>query len=178
MPVISTGLCLVLLAVGRTIRNTVRAHPKRGPIGCELELLGLVLVVVNGLALLLLGLASLTTHASDATTTYFVGVLAGAAVGYFSKEIFTPTESDSWFATHFRHTMSALFTPYFYRRFNGSWVGEQQARWDPAGLESDALAANDYDDQDMSVRGWDGTARRQRAKTLERGLEREPWQPV
>jgi len=81
---------LVLLAVGRTIRNTVRAHPKRGPIGCELELVGLVLVVVNGLALLLLGLASLTTHASDATTTYFVGVLAGAAVGYFSKEIFQP----------------------------------------------------------------------------------------
>ena len=100
VPVISTGLCLVLLAVGRTIRNTVRAHPKRGPIGCELELLGLVLVVVNGLALLLLGLASLTTHASDATTTYFVGVLAGAAAGYFSKETFPPTESDSWFSAN------------------------------------------------------------------------------
>jgi hypothetical protein len=178
VPVISIGMCLLLLATGLVIRVTVRAHPKRGPISCELELVGLVLLVVNGLAFLLLGLASLTTHASDATTTYFVGVLAGAAVGYFSKEIFTPTESDSWFAAHFRHTMNTLFQPYFYRRFNASWVGDTQARWAPSGAESDALAANDYDDQDGSVRGWGAKARRQRAKTLERGLANEPWQPT
>jgi hypothetical protein len=56
-------------------------------------------------------------------------VLAGASVGYFSREIFKPVESDLWFAAHYRATMNGLFEPFFLRRAGDRWLRGSQGRW-------------------------------------------------
>jgi hypothetical protein len=171
-------ICCVLFGTGLLLRRHLYSQPTRAVLGLESELIGLVLLVVCGFALVLYALASLTASGADKTTGYFVGVLAGACVGYFSKEIFKPNESSSWFAVHYRHVMNARFTAYFYRRdANGNWVQGMKGRWDPRGVESDALVANYYLDGDVEISGWNASSRRLRARTLETGLQADPWVP-
>lgn len=177
VPVVSLVLCVSMLLGGRTLRRRITRSPVHAAFALELELGGLVLLILNALALMLFGLAVLTANATDKAVAYFVGVLAGASVGYFSKEIFKPTEADSWFAAHYRHAMNQLFAPYFFRRSKGNWVGGEMARWDPGGVESDALVTNRYEDNGNPVIGWNARARRQRDSTLDRGLKQAPWNP-
>jgi len=173
------GGCAVLLGASAVRRRRIPTHPRGSALTLELELAGLVLLVVNVLALLILGLGFLTGLTSDASLTYIVGVLSGALVGFFSKDVFTATESESWFALHYRARMNTCFLSFFLRRTaEGRWVGENQARWDPAGIESDALAAEQFAHAGSVVTGWDRDARRRRDEVLQEGVDRAPWVPT
>ena len=162
--------------------------PATGPIGPRLTVIGLELGLISqvawattGLALVIYLAAWATDHFPGKIAAYFTGLLAGAAVGFFSQEIFKPSEAESWQAMHFRYIMARDYTEYFFRLnpTGGTWDDRNgKALWAPDALEADSLSANSYLNRDTWVQGWDHRARIARAHTIAMGLKAPAWRPT
>lgn len=173
----SAALVGVPIIAALCLRTSLEDHPVRAVYVLEIEVVGRVLAVTVGLAALVYAMASLTERFQSRVPAYFVGLVAGAAVGYFSKEIFKSSENDSWFALNFQHRMNSIYKPFFYHRDpgTGEWVTTPPARWRPDGIMSDALSYHQYkNEQGENVGGWSWQARRTRARTIGRGLQDPP----
>lgn len=170
--------CVLLLAMSALLGRGMTAHPSRGALRFELELSGLLLLATMMIAAVVLGLSALTRLASASSLTFMVGVFSGAIVGYFSKDVLRSSEEESWLAVHYRYRMNGALSDFFFRQdARGNWVADERARWDPAGVQSDALAADQFVDGVTFVNGWGWDARRKRCAVLQRGMEQAAWTP-
>lgn len=168
---------LIITVLGMHIN--LEAHPIRAVYVFEIEVMERVIAATVVLAVLIFAMGNLTERYQSKISSYFVGLVAGAAVGYFSKEIFKSSDNESWFSLNFQHKMNAIYKPFFYRKdpARGEWIAKQPARWRPDGMMSDALSFHQYKNElGEYVSGWSWKARMTRAKTLQYGLRNDPEQ--
>lgn len=155
-------LLLVVLWSG-LLRTHLDEYPKRVPMVAEVEVVAWTTVAVGALVALLNLFVWLTERFPDKGTAYLVGLVAGALIGYVSKDLYAPIQHEDWFGLRFRTLMTALYTPYFYRKdpATGRWVGDSaKGRWMPDGPVADALDRTSYEYAPNMFAGWNFPGRR------------------
>ena len=178
---VGAGVVVVLVAVAALGRRGIERRPARVVWVAEVEVVAFVCTVVLVLAVAVNVVAWLTDRYQQRGPAYLIGLVAGAAVGYFSRDLLGSVADENWFAAHFRSVMAALYKPYFYRRnpVDRAYVGDDlMARWLPDGLAADALRMNQYrTERGDYVSGWTHANRVRRAATIKGELSRQPWRP-
>lgn len=167
---IVAGLLLVLWLIARLV---LRNRPVLLVYLFEAEVGLIVLAILYVLTAVIVVMAEVVARYQDKTTAYLIGLVAGAAVGLFAKDILTPAKDEPWVPMHCRYRMNRQFGSYFYSYDDSgkAWITESPRKWSPQGEMSEALAANAYATSTGKwIDGWDHHARVVRARTLRAGL--------
>lgn len=173
------ALMVILLTPVVIMRVHLAEHPTRVSLVAELEVLAMVTAVTGAIAALVNAFAWLAARFADRGSAYLLGLMAGAILGYLSKDLFKVIEDAPWFGLRFNHVMWSLYQPYFYGKGEtGQWEGSEQARWLPNGAVMRALDEMQFKIDGGEYVGWDRAGRRTRAEVVRSHLVTDrPWNP-
>ena len=178
--IVAVVLLIALLVAIVLCRRNLAEHPDRIASVSMVEIAAFVGAVVVVLTVVVNAVAWAADRYPAKGPAYLFGLVAGAAVGYFSREIFKPVEDRSWIEVRYLANTVRLYKQYFYRfdQSTKKYMGGELARWPPDGRAADALRANQYcNERGKNILGWNSAARRSRSATIKYELNCIPWNP-